>query len=237
MTLKIAAGTNVPSHQSDLAALPSPLAAAIDCTEVSPSFVQRDIRWVVKNRYARGRRPGYRGHKQVHREKVDGWISEAKHLGIRSVICVLADDLLKLYSDLPVDLVSYFRQSGLIVEHIPNPDSEWPPLRVKDFKRALNAYKLLPRPLLLLCNKGRDKDEKFWEQIERTLDLPSSLRPPPQHACKTALSEPVVGGAPGCTEISRSVAPETLVTPSPQAKQDAASLENLTKPEEPGEFD
>jgi protein tyrosine phosphatase (PTP) superfamily phosphohydrolase (DUF442 family) len=236
MTLKIAAGTNVPSHQSDLAALPSPLAAAIDCTEISPSFVQRDIRWVVTNRYARGRRPGYRGHKQVHREKVDGWISEAKHLGIRSVICVLADDLLKLYSDLPVDLVSYFRQSGLKVEHIPLLDSQWPNMNTKDFKRVLNAYKL-PRPLLLLCNKGRDKGEKFWEQVERALALPSSLRPPPQHACKTALSEPVVGGAPGCTEISRSVAPETLVTPSPQAKQDAASLENLTKPEEPGEFD
>jgi hypothetical protein len=177
MTLRATPGTNIPSQHSGLAASPTPLvAAAIDCTEIPPCLAAGDIRWIVKDKYARGRRPGYtgEGHKQVHREEVDKWITEATEFGIKSVICVLADDLLNLYADLPVDLVSYYRQSGLIVEHIPNPESEWPPMKAKDWKRALKARKQLPKPFLLLCNTGRDTDEEFWEDFERERQMEAS---------------------------------------------------------------
>jgi hypothetical protein len=37
----------------------------------------------------------------------------------RSVICLLDESQLRLYQNLPCDLMSYYRENGLRVEHIP----------------------------------------------------------------------------------------------------------------------
>jgi hypothetical protein len=137
------------------------------------SFPPQQIRWAVTNQLARRGRPGYAGqaHIHVHREPVDKWISELNPFGIKSIICVLDEDLLKLYADLPGGLLSYFQENGLIVEHIPLPDSQWPPplgfYYSKGFKRVFRAVKQLPKPVLLLCNTGWDADE---EELEEEFD-------------------------------------------------------------------
>ena len=85
--------------------------------------------WVIKNNLAKSPRPGYFGEqgRPVPQAEVDAWIAEAKCFGVRSIICLLAKDQLHLYDQLPIDLVSYYRQSGFEVEHVPVPDHQQPP--------------------------------------------------------------------------------------------------------------
>src|SRR5712664_1283348 len=77
--------------------------------------------WVSERTLVRDRRPGYTSErgKSVPRSAVDIWLAEVKVFGIRSIICLLGPDQLQLYDQLPTDLVSYYRQAGFEVEHIP----------------------------------------------------------------------------------------------------------------------
>ena len=86
--------------------------------------------WVIDGQLARAQRPGYSGERgrPVARVEVDDWIAGLKATGIKSIICLLADDQLHLYGDLPADLVSYYRKAGLEAEHVPARDHQSPPL-------------------------------------------------------------------------------------------------------------
>ena len=78
--------------------------------------------WAIKGHLARGGRPksGKNWTRQVRKSSVDRWIKKAKtEFEIRSIICLLDQNSLRLYEQLPVDLLSYYRVSGLRVEHIP----------------------------------------------------------------------------------------------------------------------
>jgi hypothetical protein len=77
--------------------------------------------WVIEDNLARGQRPGYSGERgrMVPHAEVDAWIAETRVFGIRSIICLLADDQLHLYQQLPGDLISYYLQAGFKIEHIP----------------------------------------------------------------------------------------------------------------------
>jgi hypothetical protein len=63
------------------------------------------MHWVIERKLARGRRPGYTGEEavQVPQGAVDAWLSQARELGIRSIICLLAQEQLSLYESLPTD--------------------------------------------------------------------------------------------------------------------------------------
>jgi hypothetical protein len=72
------------------------------------------VQWVIKSKLARGQRPGYGGERgaPVSRSQVDGWIKHVETFGVRSIICLLADDQLGLYESLPSGLVDYYTQAG-----------------------------------------------------------------------------------------------------------------------------
>ena len=72
------------------------------------------IEYVIPGRLARSARPGYApgGGKLVDRPIVDAWIGDVRAQGVRSIICLPADDHLKVYVDLGTDLPPDWHRSA-----------------------------------------------------------------------------------------------------------------------------
>lgn len=128
------------------------------------------FRWVIKNKLARGSRPrrGKKWARQVPKSAVDKWIRKAKGDYGRSIICLLDQNSLRLYEQLPVDLVSYYRATGLKVEHIP--------IRLQrrlfstgQLKKVWRAYNRLPKPVIVHCSAGRMRSYKATLHIKEKL--------------------------------------------------------------------
>lgn len=128
------------------------------------------LEWVVSNSLARSHRPGY-ASEHVEQASVDDWIDEIRSLGIKSIICFLADDQLGFYSKLPDGLISYYRELGFTVEHIPVRDYQTPPLADRDLTRVWKAYQELPKPILVHCSAGIDRTGLAIQHIKRQLEL------------------------------------------------------------------
>ena len=128
------------------------------------------LRWVVPNILARSPRPGYPNELVAQASVVD-WIEEVRSLGIKSIICFLAEDQLGFYSKLPDGLISYYRESGFNVGHIPARDYQSPPLGEGELVRVWEAYKDLPKPILVHCSAGLDRTGLAIQHIQRQLEL------------------------------------------------------------------
>jgi protein tyrosine/serine phosphatase len=126
---------------------------------------------VVEGELWRSPRPGYLGEGggPVPTPAVDEWIQQAKTLTIKSIICLLAEDQLHMYDQLPSDLVSYYRSAGFIVEHVPAHDYQSPPLAPDQLEAIWDAYQSLPKPLVVHCSAGIDRTGSAVEYIERKL--------------------------------------------------------------------
>ena len=114
-------------------------------------------------------------------ETVDSWINEAKRCGIISIICLLADDQLDMNDALPGGLVSYYKETGFEIAHVPARDHQWPPLTPEQLDRIWDAYQELPKPVLVHCSAGMDRTGQATKHIQRqltsTLDAQGSDRP------------------------------------------------------------
>ena len=111
--------------------------------------------WVIENQLARNSRPGRTGEnkKQVSKDEVDKWIDEVKSKGIKSIICLLHDDQLRLYKSLPRGLVSYYRRTEFAVGHVPAYDNS-DPLTKDQLEEVWQIYRELPKPVLIHCSAG-----------------------------------------------------------------------------------
>jgi protein tyrosine/serine phosphatase len=128
-------------------------------------------RWEIENELARSARPGYSGERGavVSQSEVDAWLSKLKALGIKSIICLLADDQLGFYRELPGGLLSYYREAGFKVEHVPEQDHQSPPLSDANLVAVWNAFQMLPKPILVHCSAGMDRTGRAVEEIQRRL--------------------------------------------------------------------
>jgi hypothetical protein len=137
------------------------------------------FRWVIEKQLARGGRPksGKNWTGQVSKSAVDSWIKKAKAgYSIRSIICLLDQNSLTLYEQLPVDLLSYYRASGLKVEHVPVHLQPRLVLSRKQQQRIWQVYQRLPKPALIHCSAGRRRTDLAISYIRRQSKLRQGFR-------------------------------------------------------------
>jgi protein tyrosine phosphatase (PTP) superfamily phosphohydrolase (DUF442 family) len=123
--------------------------------------------WAVKGQLARSSRPGYGGERgqPVPQLVVDSWVAGVQEFGIKSIICLLAGEHLKLYRALPGGLISYYEGCGFAVAHLPARDYQSPPLTRKQLRAVFSAYQELAKPVLVHCSAGIDRTGMAVEHI------------------------------------------------------------------------
>ena len=94
-------------------------------------------------------------------------------MGIRSIICLLADDQLNLYDDVPGGLLSHYRAAGFTVQHVPARDHQHPPLTRQHLDAIWRAYESLPKQILVHCSAGVDRTGRAIDHIRRQLGVTS----------------------------------------------------------------
>lgn len=107
--------------------------------------------------------------------------------GIRSIICLMHPKELRYYEDLELDpdgLLGFYERNGILVRHLPWAD----PAHAKSAEersrvlrqveqvkvKALEAFKELPKPVLIQCSAGIDRTAPVAAYVVSRMEPPSS---------------------------------------------------------------
>jgi protein-tyrosine phosphatase len=116
--------------------------------------VMENIWWAREGVLARANAPGFPGRK-VPRSEIEEWIQEAKAKGLRSIICLLNEEL-SFYAEAtgPGGLLEAYRRAGFAVFHVPVSDHRYPVLSDDELARGLEAFRQAERPVVVHCFAG-----------------------------------------------------------------------------------
>jgi protein-tyrosine phosphatase len=131
------------------------------------------MEWVIEKHLARTSRPGYPMKHGIEFEQVEEWISEAREIGIKTIICLLADQQLAFYDHLDGGLLELYRSDGFDVVHIPVEDHLDPPVDPKSLKMAVTAYRSSTHPVLVHCSAGMDRTGAVASAIQEEIEARS----------------------------------------------------------------
>jgi protein tyrosine/serine phosphatase len=107
------------------------------------------IEWAIPGRLARSAHP--------EPDELESWLTEAGHLGVRSIVCLLDEEQLARYASLPGGLLQAYREAGFAVGHVPVKDLQDPPMAPADLEEVWRLFQVLPAPMLLHCWAGIDR--------------------------------------------------------------------------------
>lgn len=129
------------------------------------------IRWSVSRVVARAPRPGY-PHDAVSRTEVEDWVREARSLGIVTVICLMSDAELGIYSAaLAVvgGLLGFYRSRGLAVRHIPMDPARDPAATDEQLTQVVEAFDKSDKPVLLHAGADDARTDAAVEKLKTLL--------------------------------------------------------------------
>jgi protein-tyrosine phosphatase len=117
------------------------------------------IREIIPEKLLASSRPGYGLAKgaQVPAETVELWINAAKSSGARSIICLLNEQHLCLYRNLPGGLLGTYASAGFQTGHLPVIDHQSPPMSQDELQSVAKLFEELPKPVLIHCSAGIDR--------------------------------------------------------------------------------
>ena len=134
--------------------------------------------WALEGVIATSPRPGFRSGPEhsVPHHAVEHWIEATQTFGIRSIICLIANDQLWLYRrSVPQGLLTRYREAGFEVAHIPTLDQQTVPFTPEQYNEAWEAFQRLPKPVLVHCSAGMDRTGRIVRHI---LDQMSQVEGP-----------------------------------------------------------
>jgi len=135
------------------------------------------LHWVILDRLACAHRPlrhhpRYGGSGNNLDSSATGlvhdWVKEVQRCGIKGIISLMHDRDLRYYTALDLgtaDLLGFYEQHGFEVSHIPWEDPHHKKSTLTEKRRmflrvrqkALAAYDVLPKPVLVQCSAGIDR--------------------------------------------------------------------------------
>ena len=133
--------------------------------------------WVIEGLIATSPRPGYTSgpETRVDAPTVDAWLHDVTTFGIRTVMCLLAEDQLWLYKhSLPEGLLGRYEAAGLKVAHVPTLDQLTHPFTPEQYDRAWELFQEMPKPVLVHCSAGYDRTGRIVNHILANLAVSSS---------------------------------------------------------------
>ena len=135
------------------------------------------VSWIIEGELAVSARPGYTPGEEraVPLAAVEAWVAETREAGVLSVICLLGDDQLPLYTGaLPEGLLARYRAAGFDVAHHGVPDGLTEPFTGSQLNEAWASFRRLPKPVLVHCSAGHDRTGRVVRHILRSLEAEGS---------------------------------------------------------------
>ena len=114
------------------------------------------MREVIPGILFRSGRPGYDG-KRVSEAAVAEWCARANGHGIQTIMCLLDDEQLAYYKDVPGELLGYYKRADFVVLHHPVKDHQKPAVPLAVLAKAHVDFLAAIKPVLVHCSAGCDR--------------------------------------------------------------------------------